>query len=232
MFIFELLGYDLKQLFIGAEGTLGVITGVSILTPPQPQTSHNVILSLPSFDNVKPLYQTVKRQLSEILSAFEFIDRTAYDLAVKHGQGRALPESETTGAQCFILVETSGGRKEHDHEVNKIMLVLESRVTDDSKKLMDLLESLLGADKPLINSGVLSQSPAEFSSLWALREGITEAVSKEGKAYKYDISVPLASFQQVVDDTREHLRSKGLLHDKAVKYVIGYGHVGDGRLIS
>ncbi|KAF9535873.1 FAD-binding domain-containing protein [Crepidotus variabilis] len=206
-------GYDLKQLFIGAEGTLGVITGVSILTPPQPQASNNVILSLPSFDNVLPLYQTVKRQLSEILSAFEFIDRTAYNLAVKHGQGRALPESETVGAECFILVETSGGRREHD-----------------SEKLLDLLESLLGADKPLINSGVLSQSPAEFSSLWALREGVTEAVSKEGKAYKYDISVPLASFKQVVDDTREHLRSKGLLHDKAVKYVLGYGHVGDGNL--
>ena len=93
---------------------------------------------------------------------------------------------------------------------------------------MDLLESLLSADKPLINSGVLSQSPAEFSSMWALREGITEAVSKEGKAYKYDISVPLASFKEVVDNTREHLRSKGLLHDKAVKHVLGYGHVGDG----
>lgn len=61
---------------------------------------------------------------------------------------------------------------------------------------------------------------------------MTEAVSKEGKAYKYDISVPLSLFKQVVDDTREHLRSKGLLHDKAVKYVIGYGHVGDGQSAS
>lgn len=87
------------------------------------------------------------------------------------------------------------------------------------------------ADKPLVNTGVLSQSPAQFSSLWALREGVTEAVSKEGKAYKYDISVPLSSFKDVVDGTREHLRSKGLLHDKAVKYVLGYGHVGDGQFI-
>lgn len=112
-----LSGYDLKQLFIGAEGTLGVITGVSILTPPAPQASNNVILALPSFNNVLPLYQTVKRQLSEILSAFEFIDRTSYDLAVKHGQGRALSDDEVAGAECFILVETSGGRREHDEEV-------------------------------------------------------------------------------------------------------------------
>jgi hypothetical protein len=56
-------------------------------------------------------------------------------------------------------------------------------------------------------------------------------VSKEGKAYKYDISIPLPKFKEVVDVTREHLRSKGLLHDKAVKHVIGYGHVGDGASI-
>lgn len=99
-----------------------MITGVSILTPPAPQASSNVILALPSFDNVQPLYQTVKRQLSEILSAFEFIDRTAYDLAVKHGQGRALKEDEVEGAECFILVETSGGKREHDEEVYFINL--------------------------------------------------------------------------------------------------------------
>lgn len=55
-------------------------------------------------------------------------------------------------------------------------------------------------------------------------------MSKEGKAYKYDISVPLSTFKEVVDLTREHLKSKGLLHAKGVKYVIGYGHVGDGEL--
>lgn len=75
---------------------------------------------------------------------------------------------------------------------------------------------------------MLSQNPAQFSSLWALREGVTEAVSKEGKAYKYDISIPLASFQHVVDATRDRLQSKGLLGDHAVKHVLGYGHVGDG----
>ncbi|KAJ7655015.1 FAD linked oxidase [Mycena polygramma] len=203
----------LEVLFIGAEGTLGIITGVSILTPPSPQASNNVILALPHFDNVQPLYRTVKRQLSEILSAFEFIDRTAYDLAVKHGQGRALSDEDVEGAACFVLVETSGGRREHDEE-----------------KLTDLLTSLLEADAPLIKTGVLSQNPAQFSSLWALREGVTEAVSKEGKAYKYDISIPLASFQHVVDTTREHLRSKGLLGEHAVKHVLGYGHVGDGNL--
>lgn len=76
-----------------------------------------MVLALPSFDNVIPLFQTVKRQLGEILSAFEFFDRQAYDLAIKHGQGRALNEDEVQGAECFVLVETSGGNREHDEEV-------------------------------------------------------------------------------------------------------------------
>ena len=107
----------MKQLFIGAEGTLGIVTGVSILAAPEPQASNNVMLALPHFDNVQPLFKAVKQQLSEILSAFEFIDRTAYDLAVKHGQGRALSDEDIEGAECFVLVETSGGKREHDEEV-------------------------------------------------------------------------------------------------------------------
>ncbi|KAJ7630748.1 FAD-binding domain-containing protein [Roridomyces roridus] len=206
-------GYDIKQLFIGAEGTLGIVTGVSILTPAAPQASNNVVLALPHFDNVLPLYRKVKRSLSEILSAFEFIDRTAYDLAVKHGQGRGLSDEDVAGAQCFVLVETSGGRREHDEE-----------------KLNDLLAELLDAENPLILSGVLSQNPAQFSSLWALREGVTEAISKEGKAYKYDISIPLDKFKVVVDATREHLAERNLIGEHAVKHVMGYGHVGDGNL--
>jgi len=110
-------GYDLKQLFIGAEGTLGVVTGVSILTPPAPRAVNNVILALPKFENVLPLFKLARGHLSEILSAFEYIDRTAYELAVKHGQGKGLSDEEVEGAECFVLLETSGGSKDHDEEV-------------------------------------------------------------------------------------------------------------------
>ncbi|KIY50632.1 FAD-binding domain-containing protein [Fistulina hepatica ATCC 64428] len=214
-------GYDLKQLFIGAEGTLGIVTGVSILTPPAPQATTNVMFALPCFENILPLYSQVKRGLGEILSAFEYLDRTAYDMSVKHNQGRALTPEEVEGARCFVLMETSGSNKEHDEE-----------------KLNRLLEELLGVEEPLINTGVISQTPAQFASLWALREGVTEAIAKEGKCYKYDISVPQASFQECVDAIREHLRSNGLLREEGepvegrpkVKHVLGYGHVGDGNL--
>ena len=98
------------------------MTGVSILAAPAPQASNNVVLALPKFENVLPLCKETKRQLSEILSAFEFMDRTVYDLAVKHGQGRALDPQDVEGAECFVLVETSGGKREHDEEVRSSIL--------------------------------------------------------------------------------------------------------------
>lgn len=162
------------------------------------------------------------------------MDRDSYNLAVKHGQGRALSEEEVEGAECFVLVETSGGKREHDEEVSWYLRLNPIAIANkcfDYQKLNTLLETLLEAEEPLINTGVLAQNPAQFSSLWALREGITEAVSKEGKAYKYDISVPLSTFKECVDLTRERLRSRGLLSEDKVKAVLGYGHVGDGEIL-
>ncbi|KAG6874991.1 hypothetical protein C0992_005657, partial [Termitomyces sp. T32_za158] len=75
-----------------------------------------------------------------------------------------------------------------------------------------------------ITNVVMSRSPAQFSSLWALDDGVTKVVSTEGNPYKYDFSMPLNGFRDVVDKTREHLRSKGL-----GDLVIGYAHAGDGK---
>jgi len=84
------------------------------------------------------------------------------------------------------------------------------------------------ADEPLICTGTLSQSPGQFEALWAMRERLTECIQKEGKPYKYDVSVPLARFQSVVDAVRERMIAKDLYGDHAVSKVMGYGHVGDG----
>lgn len=129
-------GYDLKQLFIGAEGTLGVITGVSILTPPMPQvriihnvqrlqtlieqyfqSSNNIVLALNSFENILPIFKKTRSKLSEILSAFEYFDRNCYELVVKHKLGKPLDADEISDAPAFVLIETSGGNKEHDEAV-------------------------------------------------------------------------------------------------------------------
>ena len=91
---------------------------MSILTPVMPAATNAVLLSLPSFEKVIHLFKIVKRDMGEILSAFEYMDRESYTLSVKHGQGKALSEEETEGAQCFVLIETSGGNKDHDEEVS------------------------------------------------------------------------------------------------------------------
>lgn len=100
-----------------------MVTGVSILTPPAPRATHNLFLALPRFENVLPLYQVVKRQLGEIISAFEYLDRTAYDMVLAHGLGPALDAHEVGDARCFVLVETSGGNEDHDLEVRRWELI-------------------------------------------------------------------------------------------------------------
>jgi len=142
--------------------------------------------------------------------------------------------SEIEGAEAFVLVETSGGRKEHDEEVRVSLPPSTSSCVADhrvhSQKLNDLLESLMGSDKPLVQTGVLAQSWDQFVQLWGLREGIPEAVSKEGKVYKYDISIPISTFKEFVDKVRERLIGKGLYKTPGgVRECIGYGHVGDGE---
>ncbi|KAG9007220.1 hypothetical protein FRB93_008043 [Tulasnella sp. JGI-2019a] len=199
-------GYDLKQLFIGAEGTLGIVTGVSILTPAMPQSTQNLLLALPSYDAVPSVYKAAKQYLSEIISAFEYFDRQSYNLVTQHTSAKALDEAEVGDSPAFVLIETSGGSEEHDQE-----------------KMTTLLEHLYASDTPLINFGTLSQSPAQFAALWALRESIAEAAGKAGKVYKYDVSVPPAEFVNVTNKVRERVSGH-------VKEVVGYGHVGDGNL--
>jgi FAD/FMN-containing dehydrogenase len=92
-----------------------------------------------------------------------------------------------------------------------------------------LLETLMEADEPLILNGILSQSPTQFASLWAVREGLTEAIGKEGKAYKYDFSLPLATFDDVLNTVRKRCDEAGLIKDGLVRGVVGFGHVGDGK---
>ncbi|KAG8858407.1 hypothetical protein FRB96_005292 [Tulasnella sp. 330] len=203
-------GYDLKQLFIGAEGTLGIVTGVSILTPAMPQSSQNLLLALPSYEAVPAVYKAAKRYLSEIISAFEYFDRQSYNLVCRHTGAKALDEAEIGDSPAFVLIETSGGSEEHDQE--KMTALLEHLYGGES-----------GSEKPLINFGTLSQSPAQFAALWVLRESIAEAGGKAGKVYKYDVSVPPAEFVNVTNKVREKVKGH-------VKEVVGYGHVGDGNL--
>ncbi|CAM9019626.1 unnamed protein product [Wickerhamomyces anomalus] len=106
-------GYDLKQLFIGSEGTLGVITGVSILCPPRPQSFNVAFLGVESYEAVKTTFKSAKRELGEILSAFELMDSNSQVLAKEHLKTTHPLEDEHP---FYVLIETSGSDATHDQE--------------------------------------------------------------------------------------------------------------------
>ena len=204
-------GYDLKQLFIGAEGTIGVITKVSIQCPQRPVAQNVAFFGLESYEDCQRAFREAKGQLSEILSAFELMDGASQAL-VTQVTGNKHPLESTYPFYC--LIETSGSNADHD-----------------SEKLQTFLESVM--DQGIVADGTLAQDETQLRSLWTWREGITEALGHLGGVYKYDVSIPLAEMYQLVEDTRARVAEAGLLgngESDPVRAVVGYGHMGDSNL--
>ncbi|XP_014007355.1 D-2-hydroxyglutarate dehydrogenase, mitochondrial isoform X2 [Salmo salar] len=193
-------GYDLKQLFIGSEGTLGVITAVTILCPRKAKAVNVAFLGCESFEQLLQTFQLCRGMLGEILSAFEFLDRECMRLLNTHLK----LANPITDCPFYIVIETSGSNPTHDEE--KLHKFLEEAMT--SSQVID---------------GTVATEEAKIKALWSLRERVTEALTHDGFTYKYDISLPVERIYQLVTDMREHLGNRA-------KSVVGYGHVGDGNL--
>ncbi|KAI9032411.1 actin interacting protein 2 [Hyaloraphidium curvatum] len=210
-------GYDLKQLFIGSEGTLGIITGVSISTPRRPAAVNVCMVCVKSFEDVRRVFSAAKEALGEILSAFEFWDAAATGMVGRYLDHVSNPLVDRVATAPFtVLIETSGSNKSHDDE-----------------KLASLLDSLMSSG--LVEDGVLSESESQKAQFWHVREGIPVACGMAGGVYKYDVSVPLEVLYELVGDVERRLVEKGLYvpgdeGSGKVSAVVGYGHVGDGNL--
>ncbi|XP_053316724.1 D-2-hydroxyglutarate dehydrogenase, mitochondrial isoform X2 [Spea bombifrons] len=193
-------GYDLKQLFIGSEGTLGLITAVSILCPRKPGAVNVALLGCESFTRVLQVFTLCRDRLGEILSACEFMDAASMKVVQTH-----LKLNNPIPATAFyVLIETSGSSAHHDEE-----------------KLNEFLAQAL--DTGLVTAGTVATDQTKILSLWALRERITEALAHDGYVFKYDLSMPVNKLYTLVEETRARL-------GKSAKTIVGYGHLGDGNL--
>mmetsp|Transcript_34852 Transcript_34852/g.48342 ORF Transcript_34852/g.48342 Transcript_34852/m.48342 type:complete len:523 (-) Transcript_34852:184-1752(-) len=203
-------GLPLHHLFIGAEGTLGVVTAVSLLLPTRPSVVNVALLACSSFQTVQEIFMEARRSLGEIISAVEFFDRASLDLALRHLPGVADP-LPADSAPFYVLLETQGAHGEHDTE-----------------KLHNFLAAIMSEEeldtKLRVVGGTLAQGAQQQQQLWRIREGITEALARAGAVFKYDLSMPVPLMYELVEEMRARLREE---EDVSV---VGYGHLGDDNL--
>ncbi|MDF1605131.1 FAD-binding oxidoreductase [Nocardioides sp. YIM 152315] len=196
-------GYDLKQLFIGSEGTLGIVTAAVLRLVPATPRRATALLALPDVECAVGLLPVLREHGGGLLTAWELLNRQAVDLVVDHLPGVRDPFDGIHG--WYGLVELAG-------------------TSDDVDERLDAaLAAAVGPD--LAVDAVVAGGPAQRASLWALREGVSEAQRIEGVSVKHDVTVPIAELPRFVARTGPRLEE--LL--PGVRLVT-YGHVGDGNL--
>ena len=195
-------GYDLKQLFIGSEGTLGIVTAAALKVFPKPEQVETALVGLESVEAAMQLYARARRQCSDLLTAFELILRGGIEIAINSRDD--LPDPLSEAYPVYVLIEASAA----------------GRVD-----LRALLEGFLADASDLVLDGVIAGSKAQGERLWLLREMMVEAQGRGGRYLRTDVSVSISSLAAFVSDTLDALSKK---HPEAI--AVTYGHVGDGNI--
>ena len=198
-------GYDLKQLFIGAEGTLGIITRASLRIFPAPATYATALVGCASYDDALNLFLHTRSGLGEQLSAVEVMDSFAIELAVRHVPNCRDPFKEKQNV--YVLLEVSSANPNAD---------LGSHL---EKVLSNAMSGGLAKD------AVIAQSESQRQDIWRLREAIPEAQKKEGGSIKHDISVPISKVPEFISRATQLVK-------KEIPGVrpVPFGHLGDGNI--
>lgn len=197
-------GYDLKQLFIGSEGTLGLITRAVLRLEPKPLSQSVAFCGVPDFDAVVQLKQHLQSSLGGDLSAFEVLWQLTYTTTVESLENLRKPVS--ADFPYYVLVEAMGCNDDLDRE---------------------LFEEVIGdaLERGLIADAVVSKSLADVAELWLIRDSVAEAMALQRPAVSYDVSLEIADMEYFATEVERRLSAEF----GAVKVFIG-GHLGDGNL--
>ncbi len=198
-------GYDLKNLFVGAEGTLGVITAAVMKLFPKPKGREVAFVGVQSPEAALALFSLAMDRAGAALTAFELIDRLPYDFTLRHAVGVVRPLVEDW--PCYVLMQISSGRSSEDAR--------------------GLIEDILGAglEEGIVDDAVIAASLAQQEAFWNFREVLPEAQKPEGASIKHDISVPIASIPAFIEQAARAVEgvSPGARP-------VCFGHMGDGNL--
>ena len=194
-------GYDLRQLFIGSEGTLGIITEATLRLASPPRDISRILCGLSDLDSILPLL-TLCRDSFKTLSAFEFMERIPYSEVVRH---RGVRDPLSQSYQAYVLAEIEIDQPSDRESVNTVF----AKAYEDG----------------LIQDVVVSESTNQAQELMNLRDLIGETLSQHHTVHKNDISVPVGSIPAFLKDLHTAIREAYPTYRVAV-----FGHVGDGNL--
>ncbi len=197
-------GYDLKHLFIGAEGTLGIITAAVLKLYPKPKTKVAAFIGLNSIHDALTLLDMTLSHSGGVTS-FEFLPRFAMDIALKHGSDVRDPLDDQH--PWYLLIELSSG--EADDVVHE--------------RLVEILGQALESD--LISDAAVSTSESQRLSFWRIRTLISEVQKHEGASIKNDIAVPVSSIPEFL-----HRADEAVLALSPEARICAFGHLGDGNV--
>ncbi|CAN1572413.1 GlcD FAD/FMN-containing dehydrogenases [Burkholderiaceae bacterium] len=198
-------GYDLRDLYIGSEGTLGIITAATLKLYPQPAAQLTAWAAVASVEAAVQLLGLAQRELGAGLTGFEMMGQFALSLVDKH-----FPEMQVPlwldNAYCVLLENTDSESQDHARE--RFEHVLEQAI-----------------EQGIIGDAVVAESVAQARKLWHIRESITLAQVQEGLNIKHDISLPISSIAAFVDQAERTLAQAipGMR-------LVNFGHLGDGNL--
>ena len=197
-------GYSIKDLFIGSEGTLGVITAATLKVFPKPKNTYTALLSVDSPKQSIEILNYIRNNLSIPLTAFELMNNFSIELVNKHMDKASIPIEKF---KWLILVEFSS------IEVSK----------NEKDKIENLLNEILHQN--LAKDIFISQSSKQAKDMWYIRESISEAQKKEGGSIKNDISVPIKDISKFINNA-EKISREVIPGSRSVIF----GHIGDGNI--